>query len=222
MQTKIKVWDLPVRIFHWGMIALLGGLWWTADAGEMEWHQVLAYCLMVFIIFRLVWGIVGSDTARFSQFIKHPKTVLGYVKYTKHQGVSASIGHNPLGGYMVLALIALVTMQLSTGLFSTDEIFTEGPLYSFVSSETGASMSWLHKKIFYVMLGFAAVHVLAVIFHGVKGDKLVRPMLSGYKQMPGKLDVELTFKPLLMALVLLMAVGGVVTNYLIWPIIEML
>ncbi|WP_299794012.1 cytochrome b/b6 domain-containing protein [uncultured Shewanella sp.] len=222
MQTKIKVWDLPVRFFHWGMIALLGGLWWTADASEMEWHQILAYCLMVLIICRLVWGIIGSDTARFTHFIKHPKTVLEYVRKTREQGISASIGHNPLGGYMVLALMTLITLQLSTGLFSTDEIFTEGPLYAAVSTETGSLMTWLHKKIFYVMLGFAAAHVLAVIAHGVKGDKLVGPMLSGYKQVPAKLDVQLTFKPLLVALVLLLAVGGVVTNYLIWPIVDML
>lgn len=222
MNKKIKVWDLPTRIFHWGLIFLLACLWWTADAGEMDWHQVLAYSLMIFIIFRLVWGIIGSETSRFSHFIKHPKTVLNYMKKAKHQGVTSSVGHNPLGGYMVIALILLVSMQLISGLFTTDEIFTEGPLYSLVSSDTGSVMTWLHKKIFYVMLGFAAIHVLAVIYHGIKGDRLVAPMITGYKLIVEKGQLDLKFKPVLLALLLLVVVAGFVGNYLIFPVVKML
>ncbi|MBW8184473.1 cytochrome b/b6 domain-containing protein [Shewanella nanhaiensis] len=222
MNNKIKVWDLPTRIFHWGMIVLLGGLWWTADAGEMDWHQVLAYSLMVFIVFRLIWGVVGSDTSRFSHFIKHPKAVLDYMKLTKEHGVSSSIGHNPLGGYMVIALIMLVSAQLTTGLFATDEIFTEGPLYSLVSSETGSLMSWLHKKIFYVMLGFASIHVLAVAYHRLKGDKLITPMITGYKQVSEASGLELKFTSVLVALLLVALLAGLVGNYLIKPVVGML
>ncbi len=222
MNNKIKVWDLPTRIFHWGMIFLLASLWWTADDGEMDWHQVCAYSLMVLIIFRLIWGMIGSDTARFSHFIKHPKTVLDYMKQTKHQGVTSSVGHNPLGGYMVIVLILLVSMQLVSGLFATDEIFTEGPLYSFVSSDTSSLMTWLHRKVFYVMLGFASIHVLAVIYHRIKGDKLIVPMITGYKQVPDTTQLDLKFKPVLLALLLLAVVAGLVGNYLLLPVLEML
>ena len=222
MNNKIKVWDLPTRIFHWSMIFLLASLWWTVDVGEMDWHQVLAYSLMILIIFRLIWGVIGSDTSRFSHFIKHPKTVLNYMKQTKHRGVTSSVGHNPLGGYMVIVLMLLVSMQLISGLFATDEVFTEGPLYSFVSSETSSLMTWLHRKVFYVMLGFASIHLLAVIYHGIKGDKLIGPMITGYKQVSGKGKLELTFKPALMALLVLVAVAGLVGNYLIFPVLEML
>ena len=222
MNNKIKVWDIPTRIFHWGMIVLLISLWWTADAGEMDWHQVLAYSLMIFIVFRLIWGIIGSDTSRFNHFIKHPKTVLNYMKQTKHKGVFSSVGHNPLGGYMVIFLIILVSAQLITGLFTTDEIFTEGPLYPLVSSETVALMSWLHKKVFYVMLGFTFIHVLAVVYHGIKGDKLIGPMITGYKQVSEIGQLELRFKPALMALLLLVLVAGLVGNYLIVPVLRML
>ena len=222
MNNKIKVWDLPTRIFHWGMILLLVSLWWTADIGEMDWHQVLAYTLMILIIFRLIWGVIGSDTSRFSHFIKHPKTVLSYMKQTKHQGVYLSVGHNPLGGYMVIALIVLVSAQLMSGLFTSDDIFTEGPLYSLVSNEIGSLMTWLHKKVFYVMLGLAGIHVLAVIYHGIKGDKLIVAMITGYKQVPEKSQLKLRFRSVLMAMLLLAMIAGVVGNYLIFPVLEML
>lgn len=222
MNNKIKVWDLPTRVFHWGMILLLGCLWWTADAGEMDWHQVLAYSLMIFIIFRLIWGVIGSDTSRFSHFIKHPKTVLDYMKQTKHRGVTSSVGHNPLGGYMVITLILLVSTQLISGLFTTDEVFTEGPLYPFVSSDTGSLMTWIHRKVFYVMLGLASIHVLAVIYHSIKGDSVIAPMITGYKQVSDKGQLAPKFKPILMALLLLVLVAGLVGNYLIFPVWEML
>ncbi|NRD73103.1 cytochrome b/b6 domain-containing protein [Shewanella sp. VB17] len=222
MNNKIKVWDLPTRFFHWGMILLLGSLWWTADIGEMDWHQILAYSLMILIIFRLIWGVIGSDTARFSHFIKHPKTVLGYMKLTKEQGVSSSVGHNPLGGYMVIALITFISAQLISGLFASDEIFTEGPLYSLVSNEVGSLMTWLHKKVFYVMLGLAGIHVLAVIYHGIKGDKLIIPMITGYKQVPEKTELKLRFRSVLIALLLLAMIAGMVGYYLIFPVLEMM
>ncbi|MGS0730841.1 cytochrome b/b6 domain-containing protein, partial [Shewanella sp. 0m-11] len=166
------------------MLCLLGGLWWTADAGEMEWHQILAYGLMILIAVRLIWGLVGSDTARFSHFVYSPKTVIHYLNRTRREGISSSIGHNPVGGYMVVTLITLICIQLITGLFATDDIFTEGPLYSFVSSDTASWLTWLHKKNFDLILILAAMHVLAVGVHMIKGDKILGAMFSGYKSLP--------------------------------------
>ncbi|MGS0694577.1 cytochrome b/b6 domain-containing protein [Shewanella sp. 0m-4] len=225
--VKIKVWDLPTRVFHWGMLCLLGGLWWTADAGEMEWHQILAYGLMILIAVRLIWGLVGSDTARFSHFVYSPKTVIHYLNRTRREGISSSIGHNPVGGYMVVTLITLICIQLITGLFATDDIFTEGPLYSFVSSDTASWLTWLHKKNFDLILILAAMHVLAVGVHMIKGDKILGAMFSGYKSLPESEITDsgannLAFASMLKALVLVLVVGALVLNYLMWPVIDML
>ncbi|WP_299802156.1 cytochrome b/b6 domain-containing protein [uncultured Shewanella sp.] len=225
--VKVKVWDIPTRIFHWGMLCLLGGLWWTADAGEMEWHQILAYALMVLVAVRLIWGIIGSDTARFSHFVHSPKTVINYLGKTRREGISSSIGHNPVGGYMVITLITLICVQLISGLFATDEIFTEGPLYSFVSSDTASWLTWLHKKNFDLILVLATVHVFAVGVHMMKGDKILGAMFSGYKKLPKSKLVEsnieeLTFASFFKAIVLAMVVGVLVVNYLMLPVIEML
>ena len=220
--VKVKVWDAPTRLFHWGMLCLLGGLWWTAESGEMEWHQLLAYSLMILIGVRLMWGFVGSDTAKFSQFIHSPRKVLRYLHKTKQEGISASVGHNPVGGYMVVALIGIVSVQLVTGLFATDEIFTEGPLYATVNSDTASWLTWLHKKNFDLLLIFAAIHVLAVGVHMIKGDKILAAMFSGYKQLPESQVKPLAFAPLLKALIIVLVIGALVLNYLMLPVIDML
>ncbi|MCL1051549.1 cytochrome b/b6 domain-containing protein [Shewanella abyssi] len=220
--VKVKIWDVPTRLFHWGMLCLLGGLWWTAESAEMEWHQLLAYSLLILIGMRLLWGFIGSDTAKFSHFVHSPKTVLNYVRKTKQHGISASIGHNPIGGYMVVALISLVTLQLVTGLFATDEIFIEGPLYTTVNGDTALWLTWLHKKNFDLILILAAIHVLAVGVHMFKGDKIIAAMFSGYKRLPGELAQPLAFVSTLKAVMIVMVIGALVVNYLMLPIIEML
>lgn len=222
---KIKVWDLPTRLFHWGMVLLLSLLWWSADAGEMQWHQVFAYSLLVLISFRLLWGFWGSDSAKFSHFLRSPKVALEYLKAVRQQGVTVVLGHNPLGGYMVLALIALVTIQLTSGLFATDDIFTEGPLYAYVSADTASWLTWLHKMNFNVILALSTIHVLAVVIHLIKGDKLLSAMFSGYKKVAEDRLLSTTlpsFQSLWFAFILFTILAGLVFYYLIWPILQML
>ncbi|MBP6517465.1 MULTISPECIES: cytochrome b/b6 domain-containing protein [unclassified Shewanella] len=225
--VKIKVWDLPTRIFHWGMVCLLALLWWSADAGEMQWHQIFAYSLLILIGFRILWGLIGSDTARFSHFVHHPKVVLDYLRSIRTKGMSVVLGHNPIGGYMVIALIGIISLQLVTGLFATDDIFTEGPLYSYVSSDTSGFLTWLHKTNFNFILLLSAIHILAVIIHAMKGDKLVGAMISGYKKVSkvafsSSAKSELRFKSEWLALVLFTVCAAVVFGYLMWPIVQVL
>ncbi|WMB71920.1 cytochrome b/b6 domain-containing protein [Shewanella oncorhynchi] len=225
--VKIKVWDLPTRIFHWGMVCLLALLWWSADAGEMQWHQIFAYSLLILIGFRILWGLIGSDTARFSHFVHQPKVVLDYLRSIRTKGMSVVLGHNPIGGYMVIALIGIISLQLVTGLFATDDIFTEGPLYSYVSSDTSGFLTWLHKTNFNLILLLSAIHVLAVIIHAMKGDKLVGAMISGYKKVSkvafsSSAKSELRFKSEWLALVLFTVCAAVVFGYLMWPIVQVL
>ncbi|MGL5392929.1 MAG: cytochrome b/b6 domain-containing protein [Shewanella sp.] len=224
---KIKVWDLPIRIFHWTMVMLMALLWWSAEAGEMQWHQIFAYTLLVLIGFRLIWGVVGSDTAKFSHFVHRPNVVVNYLKDMRAAGIQVVPGHNPLGGYMVVVLIAMVSLQLLTGLFATDEIFTEGPLFSYVSSSTSAALTTIHKLNFNLILGLSSLHVIAVIVHAIKGDKLLGAMLSGYKtvaqdELSSVPASQLRFKPVWLALMLVMGLAGLVFTYLIWPIVQVL
>ena len=131
-----------------------------------------------------------------------------------------------MGGYMVIVLIAIISLQLITGLFATDDVFTEGPLYSYVSADTGSFLTWLHKMNFNLILALTAVHVLAVIVHALKGDKLVGAMVSGYKRVSkleyAKLESQLVFKSLWLALILLLIIAGVVFTYLMWPVVQVL
>ncbi len=220
---KIKVWDLPIRVFHWSMVILLACLWWSAEVGEMQWHQVFAYGLIVLILFRLIWGFIGSDTARFTHFLKSPKQVLQYLRdHSIGNHNKVSLGHNPLGGYMVITMILVILFQFTSGLFATDDVFTEGPLYSYVSGSVSRTLTWLHKVNFNLILGLAVIHVLAVVIHGIKGDKLVGAMFTGYKRVAEDIHVQLNFRSNLLALVLLSVLAGLVVNYLILPLTAML
>lgn len=219
-QKKIKVWDVPTRMFHWLTVVLLICLWWTADAGEMEWHQVCAYSFLVLIVFRLLWGFVGSDTAKFKDFVAGPKKVIGYLREPSKEPV---VGHNPMGGYMVLLMLFVLTLQLLTGLFATDDIFTEGPLYAMVSSDTASFMTWLHKMNFNFILGCIALHLCAITIYAIKGHKLVAAMISGKKSLTEEehqlLSTEPKMKSPLLALGIVLLVGSGVWVWLISPII---
>ncbi|MGL4614178.1 MAG: cytochrome b/b6 domain-containing protein [Shewanella sp.] len=225
--VKIKVWDLPIRLFHWTMVMLMALLWWSAEVGEMQWHLIFAYSLLILIAFRLIWGVIGSDTAKFNHFVHRPNVVVRYLKDVRAAGVQVVPGHNPLGGYMVVLLIAMVSLQLISGLFATDEIFTEGPLFSYVSSSTSAALTTVHKLNFNLILGLSALHVVAIIVHAIKGDKLVGAMLSGYKKVPqdslsSVAASQLRFKSIWLALIFVMGLAGVVFAFLIWPIVQVL
>jgi cytochrome b len=217
-QQKIKVWDFPTRFFHWAMVLLLGGLWWTADVGEMQWHQVLAYVLMGLIGFRLIWGLVGSETSQFRYFVVLPQQVISYVKA---QPKPSTLGHNPLGGYMVVVLLSILVLQLTTGLFATDEIFTEGPLMYLVSSDIAGWLTWLHKTNFNLILALAALHIIAVIVHVFKGDNILKAMFSGYKQI-NKQVTSPTLRSPWMALVIVFVIFACIWWLLLEPVVSYL
>lgn len=218
----VRVWDLPTRFFHWAMVCLMAALWWSADAGEMEYHQLFAYGLMILLVFRICWGFVGSESARFSHFVRGPKTALAYLKQLKQSGVTSHLGHNPLGAYMVICLMLLLSVQLVTGLFATDDIFTEGPFYSYVSTEVAGSLTWLHKQNFNAILALTAIHIMAVVVHSLHGDKLIPAMVHGCKRVPQHLDVKLDFKPVTSAILILLCVAGVVLGMFMWPVLQVL
>jgi cytochrome b len=173
----IQLWDKAIRIYHWSQLLLLAGLWFTAEQGYLVVHQVLAYSLAALLISRLVWGFVGSDTARFSHFLQSPVQLVRMWNKAKH-----GIGHRGLSGYMSLALMTLILLQFISGLMTTDDVMTEGPLYSAVSSDWSSFASWFHHNNFNLLLALIAVHIAAALFHGLKKDGVLGAMLHGKLQ----------------------------------------
>jgi cytochrome b len=221
-QNKVKVWDFPTRFFHWSMLLLLSGLWLSAEYGEMQWHQVFAYLLMILLYARILWGLIGSETSRFTSFVVSPAKALAYLT-TKPK--PSALGHNPLGGYMVMAILAVLVVQLTTGLFSTDEVFTEGPLYTMVDEQLALGLTWLHKMNFNLLLALAGIHILAVLGYLFKGDNLIKPMLTGYKEWNEHLlqsSAKPKMKSAMLALVILVTVATPVWFLFLKPVIDFL
>jgi cytochrome b len=181
----VRVWDLPTRLFHWTLAVCVIGLVITANVGGnwMNWHLRLGYTVLSLLLFRLVWGFVGGHWSRFSTFIYGPATVLAYLRGDgppEHR-----IGHNPLGMLSVLALLCILLAQVGTGLIADDEIAYTGPLVRFVSGETISDATSYHKNVGkFIVLGLVVLHLLAIAFYKlVKKDNLVRPMVSGDKNV---------------------------------------
>ena len=184
---RIRVWDLPTRFFHWVLAALVlfsfisgrtGGSW-------LEWHMRSGYTILALLIFRLAWGLVGSDTARFSHFVRGPRAAIGYVRETWAARHPTIVGHNPLGGWMVVFMIAVLVVQASTGLFADDEIATQGPLTGKVSNAFVARMTAIHHYNQWVIAIVVALHVIAIALYWMRlRANLVGPMISGWMALP--------------------------------------
>ncbi len=175
----IQIFDLAVRLFHWCQVGLVAGLWYSA---EQEWygiHQLLAYTLASLLGARLIWGAIGSDSARFRHFVPAPQQLRQYLA-----NKTPRAGHNPLSALMILALLLFVTMQFLSGLMTTDEVMTEGPLYSVVPEWLSSLASSWHELGFNLLLALVALHVLAAVLHQWRGDKVISAMWHGRKVLP--------------------------------------
>lgn len=179
--VRVRVWDLPTRVVHWLMVILIPFSWWTAHSDHLPWHRLSGYGLLGLVIFRLIWGVWGSPTARFAHFLKGPAAVRAYVAGK----AKAAIGHNPLGGWSVAALLIALAVQLTLGLFSIDEDSLEGgPLTGFVSFDTGRAIARLHHLGFWVLLGLIALHLGAIAVYALRRRDLVGPMITGAAMAP--------------------------------------
>ncbi len=182
----LKVWDLPVRIFHWCLVALFAFLFWTGKTGGnlMEYHLLAGYTVLTLVIFRVMWGFAGSTHARFSTFLAGPARGIVFAKKLFSSAPAASAGHNPIGGWMVVVMLLSLSVQAVTGLFSNDDIATEGPLMSLISKDLSDRLSGIHYWNFNLLLVLAGVHIAAVLFHVfVKKENLVGAMFTGIKKL---------------------------------------
>jgi len=176
--SSVVVWDLPIRLFHWLIVAAIGVSWWSAEYRFMNVHRYSGYALLGLLIFRIYWGFVGSPTARFSQFVRAPGSI---ARYLKEPGSHAEPGHNPLGGYSVVAMLVLLIAQVTIGLFVTDiDGLESGPLSYLVSFEASRVLADAHEIVFNVLLALIALHIAAVLFYlFARRLNLIGAMITG-------------------------------------------
>ena len=210
----VKVWDLFIRLNHWLIVGLVVSAWLSSRYGDAEyqWHTLNGYAIFVLVITRIIWGVVGSTTARFSHFIRSPIQSILYLKSLFSPRYTSSLGHNPAGGWMVVLLLLALLMQAVTGMFSSDDISVEGPFAFYVSEDWVERLSGLHRLLFNVIIALVVLHVVAVLYHQViKKEALIQAMFSGkkvIKNIPQEVNTWV-FRSLFFALLLLLSLGGV-------------
>lgn len=177
---RVKIWDLPTRVFHWLLACAVAASLITALLGGnlMAWHGRFGLLILGLVVFRLVWGLIGSTYARFGAFFPTPRRLAAYL-----EGRWQRLGHSPLGALSIFALLGLMFWQASTGLFSNDDIAFEGPLADLLDKTTSDRLTGLHRQGLWVIVGLVSLHVTAVLFYlFVRGNNLIRPMLTGWKE----------------------------------------
>lgn len=203
---KQRVWDLPTRLFHWALVLLVGLSWWTAETGRGSLHLWLGYGVLFLLAFRILWGFLGSSTARFSAFIRGPRAVAEYIRNRFRWPLA---GHAPLGALSVLALLAILIAQVGTGLFASDEDgFFSGPLAYVVTTGTSESMTELHEEIFDWLLVLIGLHVAAILLYRLAlGRNLVGPMITGRADLPRGMEPMRPATPLVAIVCTLIALA---------------
>ncbi len=209
----ILVWDLPTRLFHWSLVALVVSSFITGQLGGnwMIYHEWCGEAVLVLLIFRGVWGIIGSGPSRFRTFLTGPSTVFRYALTLFRRDADHYLSHNPLGGWSVMAMLVVLLIQASTGLFANDDIATTGPLYKWVSKAVSDQLTSIHHLNHNIIVILVSVHVLAVLFHLVyKKENLILPMITGVKPWKGNCAEETLQQPLWLAVSVAGAAGAAV------------
>ncbi len=205
------LWDWPVRIIHWLIVILLPASWWTAEQGNLDAHKWLGLTILVAVVTRLCWGLVGSAQARFSDFLRGPGAVVATLR---GQRESTTPGHNPAGGWSAMLLWGLLIAQALSGTVNSDDIIFSGPFRDVFDSSVSDAISAWHEPLFNILLGFVGLHLLAIAYYErLKGKRLLRPMLTG--SAPGRFGTAPP-QPLYKALIIAVLLAGV-----LWGLIEM-
>ena len=178
-QATRRVWDLPVRLTHWLLVVCVAGSWATHYAGAawFMWHARCGYTVLVLVVFRIVWGFVGTRHARFATFVRGPRTI---ARFVRGGGDDRAVGHNPLGALSVLAILASLLLQAATGLFANDEIAASGPFYGWIAPATSHRITSWHHVNSDALLALLAMHVVAVLWYTfVRAEPIVTAMITG-------------------------------------------
>jgi cytochrome b len=210
LRLSMRVWDLPTRLFHWAIVLLVAVSYVSVRLGNMRLHFLSGLSVLTLLLFRIAWGFVGSDTSRFNRFLKSPAAAFRILARIGQREPDDEIGHNAAGGWMVLVLLGLLGLQVGTGLFSHLRTDAYGPLAHLVSPAASDQVSWLHAWSFYVLLAAIVVHLAALLCYALlKGQNLLRPMITGRKRLLGNTRQPRMASPFL-ALGLLVLAGCLV------------
>ena len=207
---QVRIWDIPLRLFHWALAALVTCqfliAWVFTDA--MDLHVTLGYLTLTLIVFRIFWGFIGTTYAQFKNFLVSPTSLVAYIRgLFNRASQSKSAGHNPIGGYSTIAIIVCILAQGFSGLFCDDDVFTAGPLRHLVSDNVTSIFNRVHALNAKILVGLLCTHVLAIFWHLlVKRENLIKPMITG-KKIAIKDDKHMnwTEKPLAALLALALA-----------------
>lgn len=183
-QTSKLVWDIPIRLCHWALVLLLLGSWYTMEVSyDIKKHMYCGYAILTLLMFRLFWGLVGTKYSRFKSFIFSPRETLGYAKNFFSKNGKRYVGHNPLGAISVFIMMFLLSVQVFTGLFSSDNDYYEfGPLYFWISEDISYELTSLHFQNFDWLLIMIGIHIGSVFYYlAVKRNNLIAPMFTGKK-----------------------------------------
>ncbi|MFZ0614648.1 MAG: cytochrome b/b6 domain-containing protein [Desulfobacterales bacterium] len=189
----VVVWDLPTRLFHWLLVAFVITSFVTVEIGgnAMRIHEWSGFTILALLFFRVGWGFLGSRTARFTTFVRGPKAVWIYARTLRGKESPLYFGHNPLGGWSILAMLTALFVQAGSGLFANDEIMTEGPLYGWVSKATSNIITHVHEWNQGLLVTLVAVHVLAIVFYFVvKRENLLAPMITGRRTWQATIEAQ--------------------------------
>ncbi len=209
------VWDLPTRLFHWGFVISIIGAYISGEQGAVNAHELFGLAASGLFLFRLIWGFVGHETARFQNFIKGPKRVFVYLQEILRRNAPPHTGHNPLGALAVVALLGLMGAMSVTGLWTGDEILYEAPLTSLAPEWVGPMGAW-HQRLHVLVIPLIALHLIAILAHRLwLGEKLVSRMLTGGRKETAPIA---TAKRTQAGLALLaLCVGGALSLSLLTP-----
>lgn len=207
------VWDLPVRLFHWSLVICIAGAVITAQIGEMDLHERFGVAVLILVLFRVTWGVIGGQHARFASFVRGPGAAVRYLRGLR-RGAQHEPGHSPIGGWSVLAMLVVFAVQATLGLFATDDIFFDGPLADLVSTEASRTLTSLHHLNAKLVIALVVLHLVAVLVYlYVLRTNLIRPMITGRVRGHGGLQPARQGHPLL-ALLLLAGVAAAVLGAL--------
>ena len=182
--ADLRVWDLPVRAMHWLLVIGIGVCWWTGVENELEYHLYSGYAILWIVLMRLYWGLVGSSTARFVNFVRGPKAILDYASTLHRRDTPHAHGHNALGAISIIVMLGLVLTVVVLGLFAVDvDGLYSGPLSSYVTFKQGRHIAHLHYDWFNILLWMIGLHLAAVLFYFLyKRQNLIGPMISGKRR----------------------------------------
>ena len=178
---RIALWDLPTRIFHWALVALIVAAYISGKIGgaAIDWHARIGLTILGLVVFRLIWGLIGSSHARFVSFFPTPTSVRAYLR-----GQWRGVGHNPLGAFSVFGMLALIMVQFCTGIFANDDITFDGPLAKLISKEFSDRLTGIHLLSINLLVALVVLHLAAIIYYvRFKKENLIKPMITGWKDV---------------------------------------